>query len=105
MDQTLIEAISVISLLTFSTLIILAFARMFYRLGRYIFLHEKVPVLLKRDLVLFGVLGAYEFIILIFRIGGVSDLGSHPVWVLSTAIALNSAIAFWVWVEYFKIDN
>lgn len=101
------DALDIVSLLEFVIFLILgllAFARMFVRLGLFLANDDKIPLLLKRDLALFGPLFIVMALILFFRVEGIS-LQRNPYWVLSSGAAVIAGLAYWVWIEYFRIEQ
>lgn len=99
-DTEWLAIFSAISLAIFVGLVLIAFTRMFWRLGQFIFLGVAVPSLLKRDLLLFGsffiVFGIGSFL---RRILGLA-LTQEPVWIVPTTLFALGATAYWVWVEF-----
>lgn len=103
------DALDIVSLIEFFLFLILgllAFLRMLYRLVLYQFSRPKqtVPLLLKRDLALFGPLFIVMALILFFRVEGIS-LQRNPYWVISSGAVVIAGLAYWVWIEYFRIDQ
>lgn len=96
---------NLISLLLFVLAVFLGLARMVVRLIMLLSYGQRIPRLLKRDLLLFGAFS------LVFGVGGFVarvmgiPLSREPAWILpTTAIAL-FAIFYWVRVEYSLEDE
>jgi energy-coupling factor transporter transmembrane protein EcfT len=104
---SLLELFNVISFIVFTVLLIAVFIRMFYRLGGYLFNREKVPLLLKRDVLLFGVLAVILGLILMLRVFGDDGLllRTSPVWMVASGLAANLAMGYWAYVEYFRVEE
>lgn len=101
----LLPLFNIFSLITFVSLAALAGSRMTYRLSRFMKFSQPVPILLKRDIVLFGALTIYfgsVLIVLGLQALGVeiSSLGDKWWWVMPRGLMVLSAMAYWVWVEY-----
>ena len=100
----LLQGFETVVLFIFAALVLAAFARMFYRLGQFIFNGLKPPRLLIRDLMLFG-----SFFI-IFGVGSYFGrilgypLSQNPLWVVPTSLLALAATGYWVWVE-FHLDD
>lgn len=88
------------SLLLFVVLAVLVSARMLWRLLSFILTETPVPILLKRDVLLFVALVIFfglGLIALAFRWDGLRD---NFFWVIPRTVFVLVAMAYWVWVEY-----
>lgn len=100
-----LEIFNLVVSILFTGLVGLAFLRMFYRLGRFLFSSTPVPLLLKRDLILFGILGSYTGASLILRAEALNWIREEPLWVVPSSLALLASIGFWTYVEFFRLDK
>lgn len=107
MDPKILDTLNVIILSIFVVLVILGFARMISRYIRYKKEGLKVPFLLKRDLLLFFGLGLPFLGSLIFRALNVTvrEEWWYPLWVLLSASVGLFGVAYFVYIEYFKIER
>lgn len=101
----LLNVFNILSLIIFVVLGTLAAFRMIWRFGNFIFYKVPVPVLLKRDIVLFSALSTYFGTILISYALGWTGLSKEPLWVIPRGIMVLAAMAYWVWVEYHLEDG
>jgi hypothetical protein len=101
----LLNVFNILSLIVFVGLGLLAGARMIWRLGNFMFFGYPVPVLLKRDIVLFSSLFLYFGSVLVILLIGAPNLGREPLWVIPRGLMVLSAMAYWVWVEYHLEDG
>ena len=83
----------------------LALGRMARRAWEFVRAHQRVPIILKRDI------GLFSAFVLIFGVGLLvgrilgTPLSQNPLWVIpSSAIALIT-MGYWVWVEYHLEDG
>ena len=91
---------NLLALTIFVVLVILAFSRMFYRLAQFLRRGINVPILLRRDLFLFGAFGLYFGGILILSRLMNHNLASEPLWQVPMTFIVLGAMAYWVWVEF-----
>jgi len=103
--NALLPAFNILSIIVFVGLAALAAVRMIWRWGNFIFYGLPVPVLLKRDIVLFSALGLYFGSILIALAFGWSGLGTEWWWVMPRGIMVLAAMAYWVKIEYALEDK
>lgn len=99
----IIRWFTTIALVLLTVLVALALTRMFWRWYRFHAAGLPSPLLLKRDIVLFGTFAVYFGLVLVFRLLGFV-LTQNPFWVIPTTLAGLGAIAYWVYVE-FRIDE
>lgn len=101
-----LDLIILAEFLLFLALGLLALGRMLYRLVLYLLSEprSRVPLLLKRDLALFGPLFVVVALIMFFRATGIS-LARNPYWIVSSGTSVVAGLAYWVYVEYFRIDQ
>lgn len=104
-ELDILDTISLIYFIAFVVLLGLGFARMFYRLGLYLFARKKVPLLLRRDLALFGTWSIVFALILLFRGLGIQGLNRNPVWVIGSGAVALSGLVYWVYIEYFGMEG
>jgi len=107
MDPQILDALNVIILSIFVILVILGFSRMISRYIRYKRAGLSVPFLLKRDLLLFFGLGLPFLGGLIFRALNVTvrEEWWYPLWVLLSGAVGLFGVAYFVYIEYFKIER
>lgn len=99
------QVVSAVMLVVFVVLIVVIFGRMFYRLGKYVFVARRRPdVLLVRDLVLFAAFAVIFGLSLIFRTLDVS-VADNLYWTLFAGFVVNAALGYWAYVEYRVVDS
>lgn len=107
MDRHLLDLINLFSLLTFLVLLILAIARIGYRYIKYKEEGITPPRLLHRDgLFLTGL--AFPFLgALIFRVTGIMPIDEwwYPLWIIGSNCFALFGTAYWVYYEYFRIEQ
>jgi hypothetical protein len=91
-----------LALVLFAILMIIAFLRMSWRLSLFRTARERTPLLLKRDILLFGTFALYFGFVLVFRVMGLT-ITQNPFWVVPSTLLGLAALSYWVWVE-FHID-
>lgn len=88
-----------VALAVFLVEVVVAFARMFWRLGMFLFTGVKVPLLLKRDIFLFAAFAVYFGAIFVIRILDI-PARNNPTWVVPTTILVLAAMGYWAKVEW-----
>lgn len=99
-----LNVFNILSLVVFVALGFLAARKMEQRRRSFRKYKIPVPILLKRDIALFGSLGMYFGSILIVLVLGIINLGREPLWVIPRGLIVLGAMAYWVWVEYHLED-
>jgi hypothetical protein len=61
---------------------------------------EEVPILLKRDLGLFGGVLGFIGLALAARVIGIDGLRDNTLWLTITSLLIDVPLVYWVWVEY-----
>jgi hypothetical protein len=107
MDPQILNIINLFSLVSFVLLLFLAIARISYRYVSYKREGEHVPALLKRDLFFLAGLSTPFLGVLIFRAFSIvaSEQWWYPVWLIGSALFALTGTAYWVYYEYFKIEQ
>lgn len=98
-DFDALGVFNTIALGAFLVLVLLAGGRMAWRLGLFLLTGTKVPVLLKRDIFLYGTFALYFGFALAFRLAGIV-VSKNPFWVIPSTVIALAAMGYWVWVEY-----
>lgn len=107
MDPQVLSAVSGMIVLIFVILVVLVIIRIGARYIEYKKEGLDVPILLYRDLLFFLGLGLPFLGILFFRYTGIvpADYWWYPVWVIGSGLTALLGTAYWVYVEYFKIER
>lgn len=107
MDPQVLNAINGAVVLVFVILVILAIVRIGARYIGYKRAGLEVPALLPRDFFLFVGLGVPFLGTLLFRFLEIRpiDYAWYPLWVITSGIIGLAGTAYWVYVEYFKIEK
>lgn len=103
--MSFLEIFNILSLIIFVGLGTLAAIRMVWRFKNFIQYGIPVPVLLKRDIILFITFCTYFGTALIALLIGAQGLSKEPLWVIPRGVMVLLAMAYWVWVEYHLEDG
>ena len=102
--NSILPTFNALTLVVFVGLLLAAAAPMLRRYTKIKRAHIKVPVLLRRDIVLFGALALYFGSVLPVLLLHIEGLAREWWWVMPRAIIVLSAMAYWVWVEWHLED-
>lgn len=107
MDPKILSLINTIYVVAFVTLVVLAVARIGTRYIGYKKAGLPVPYLLKRDFVFLTTLTFPFLSLLIFRFLSIAPSQElwYPAWIIISGGLALIGTAYWVWVEYFKIEK
>ena len=107
MDRHILDLINLLSLVTFLFLLILAIARIGYRYIKYKEEGIQVPRLLHRDGFFLTGLALPFLGALFFRAFGIVPLDEwwYPLWIIASNSFALLGTAYWVYYEYFKIEQ
>lgn len=106
--QSVQEALNVVALLIFVTLLGAGLFGLLRRLRLYFIAQESVPILMRRDIVLLGALALIGLESMGLRALGVAlqeNSWERVVYSAQQDFILLSAVFYWVWVELFDIDD
>lgn len=106
-DTATLDAINGIYLVLFVFLVFAALIRMAGRFFRYTKEGQAIPLLLKRDFYFFAGLALPFAGVLFFRFFHIDARNAtwYPIWILGSGTFAISAVVYWVWLEYFKIER
>jgi hypothetical protein len=102
--NSLLPAFNTLSLVLFVVLAAAAGLRMANRFWRIKRARLGLPILLKRDIVLFGALALYFGSVLVVLALGIQGLAQQWWWVMPRGIMVLAAMLYWVKVEYHLED-
>lgn len=107
MDQTLLDRINAATLIVFLVLALGILGKISSRYLRYKREGLEIPILLPRDLFLWIGLVVPFLGVIIFRFTGAITRESafYPYWVIGSDILGLAAVAYWAYVEFFKIEQ
>lgn len=107
MDPKILNLINIIYVFSFVVLVILAIAKIGTRYIKYKKENLPVPLLLKRDFFFLTGLSLPFIALLIFRYFRIapSDELWYPAWIIISGGLALLGTAYWVYVEYFKIEK
>lgn len=107
MDPKILSLINTLYVVAFVILVGLAIARIGTRYLAYRKEELPIPYLLKRDFVFFTGLSLPFASLLVFRFAGISPIDQlwYPLWVIFSGGLALLGTAYWVYVEYFKIEK
>lgn len=101
----LLDVVNAIYLVAFVALVLIIFVRLFLRLALYLLNRQAIPLLLKRDFLLFAVVFGNYGLIFTFRFLGISNLQGNPYWVIPSGGSILVALVVWAYIEIVKIDG
>lgn len=107
MDPNLIAIINVAALLIFVFLLALAIGKIVYRYLSYKREGLEVPLLLKRDFFFLTGLAIPFLGVFLLRSFSVraTEEPWYPLWLIGSTLLALGGTAYWVYVEYFKIEQ
>lgn len=107
MDPKILNLINTVYVIAFVSLVILAVARIAKRYFSY--RREKLPIpyLLKRDFFFLTGLSLPFASLLVFRLLNIAPSQEiwYPAWIIFSGALALLGTAYWVYVEYFKIEQ
>ena len=102
--EGVLSVVNVVAAVLFIGLCVAIALRLVWRVAQFWRWHRPVPLLLKRDSVLFGAITIVFGIAMAARLFGIDGLRTNLIYVVFVDALIIGALGLWCWIEYRVID-